>query len=149
MGLQTFPNIFLPRPGRFGLVPTLLTSGRINTGTLAAGTQTHNIGTSPGRAQVLRAVVSAETFPTAATNCTVRLVKRDVSAASNVNLSDAIDINAKTAETGISIPLLSTLSDADARLDAGDTLKLSLVTTGAVSVQPDDLVVVVELSPLR
>jgi hypothetical protein len=144
-----FPNIFLPRPGRFGVVPTLLTSGRINTGTLAAGTQTHSIGTAPARSLVLRATVSAETFPTAATSCTIRLVKRDVSAAANVNLSDAIDINTKTAEQAIAIPLLATLTDADARLDAGDTLKLSLVTTGAVSVQPEDLVVVVELTPLR
>jgi hypothetical protein len=44
--------------------------------------------------------------------------------------------------------LLTTLTDAQRLLDTGDTVKISLVTTGAVSVQPDDLVVTVELQYL-
>lgn len=140
-------NFFQPRPGRFGIQPVIIQQ-RINTGTLAAGTQTHSLGGLPSKAVVSRVQVSAETFPTAATNCTVTLVKRDSSAAGNVTLSNAIDVNAKTAETVQAGTLVSSLTDAQRLLDTGDTLKISLVTTGAVSVQPDDLVVTVELQYL-
>jgi hypothetical protein len=140
-------NFFSPRPGRFGIQPVIIQQ-RINTGTLAAGTQTHNLGGLPHKAIISAVQVSADTYPTAATNCTVTLVKRDASAAGNVTLSSAIDINAKTAETVQAGSLLTTLTDAQRLLDTGDTVKISLVTTGAVSVQPDDLVVTVELQYL-
>jgi hypothetical protein len=137
-------NYFMPKPGRFGTQPVVI-SQRINTGTLAAGTQTHTLGGLPRKAIVSGVVVSCETYPTAATNCTVTLVKRDVSAAGNVTLSNAIDINAKTAETLQTGTLLTTLTDQQKLLDTGDLIKISLVTTGSVTVQPDDLVVTVEL----
>lgn len=137
-------NFFQPRPGRFGTNPVVISS-RANTGTLAAGTQTHNIGGLPSKAIISRVMVSAETYPTAATNCTITLSKRDASAASTVTVSNAIDINGKTADTVQTGTVLTTLTDAQRLLDAGDTLKYSIVTTGAVSVQPDDLVVTVEL----
>ncbi len=142
-------NFFAPRPGRFGIQPIVLQQ-RLNTGTLAAGTQVHLIGAlgTNRKAVISNVSVAAEVFPTAATNCTVTLVKRDVSAAGNVTLSSAIDINAKTAETVQQGTLLTTLTDQQKTLDAGDTLKISLVTTGAVSVQPDDLIVTVELQLL-
>lgn len=142
-------NYFRPRPGRFGTQLVLLTSGRINTGTLAAGTQTHTIGGLPRKAIISGITVAAETYPTAATNCTVTLVKRDASAAGDVTLSSAVDINAQTAGTAINGALLTTLTDQQLLLDTSDTLKLSLVTTGSVTVQPDDLVVTVELLVLN
>ena len=140
-------NFFQPRPGRFGIQPVVI-SQRINTGTLAAGTQVHNLGGVPSKAIISRVQVSAETYPTAATSCVLTLVKRDASAAGNVTLSSGIDINGKTADTVQPGALLTTLTDAQKLLDTGDTIKISLVTTGAVSVQPDDLVVTVELQYL-
>lgn len=137
-------NFFRPKPGRFGVLPVVLTQ-RINTGTLAAGTQTHTLGGLPRKAVVSGVVVSCETYPTAATNCTVTLQKRDVSAASTITLSNAIDINAKTADTLQTGALVSSLTDQQLLLDTGDLIKISLVTTGSVTVQPDDLVVTVEL----
>ena len=140
-------NFFQPRPGRFGTLPVII-SQRINTGTLAAGTAVHNLGGLPSKAIINKVQVSAETYPTAATNCTITLVKRDSSAAGNVTLSSAIDVNAKTAETVQAGSLLTTLTDAQKLLDTGDTIKISMVTTGSVTVQPDDLVVTVELQYL-
>lgn len=140
-------NFFQPRPGRFGTQPVII-SRRLNTGTLAAGTATFHIGGIPSKAVISRVQVSALTYPTAATSCVATLVKRDVSATANVTLTSNIDVNTKTAETVQSGTMLTTLTDAQRLLDTGDTLKVSLVTTGAVSVQPVDLTVTVELQYL-
>lgn len=142
-------NYFRPRPGRFGTQLVLLTSGRVNTGTLAAGTQTHTIGGLPRKAIISGITVSAETWPTAATSCTVTLVKRDASAAADVTLSSAVDVNDQTDGTAIIGALLTTLTDKERLLDTNDTLKVSLVTTGSVTVQPDDIVITVELMVLN
>lgn len=139
-------NFFKPRPGRFGIAPVLLTSGRINTGTLAAGTQAHDIGSYPSRTAIINAVsMSAGTWPTAATSCVMTIKKYDASASTVVTITSALDINDKTDSTAIAASLLSTLTPAQRLLDIGDTLQVEIVTVGAVSVQPDDLIVTVEL----
>ena len=133
----------MPKPGRFGTHPVVFNSGRINTGTLAAGTANHNIGAYGTKSFLSKATVCAEVFPTAATGCTLRLVK--MTGATALNLTDAIDINAKTADVPIQMPILATLSEQERTLNTGDSLRLAMVTTGAVSVQPDDVTVSVEL----
>lgn len=139
-------NYFKPRPGRFGVAPVLLSSGRINTGTLAAGTQEHDIGGYPGTPAIISAIaVSAGTWPTAATSCAVTIKKYDASAAAEVTLTSALDINDKTDFTGLQATLLNTLTDAQRTLDIGDTLQVEIVTVGSVTVQPDDVIVSVEL----
>lgn len=143
-------NMFMPRPGRFGLLPVPFTSSPINTGTLAAGTQTHNFGAFTRLAYINRAMVSADVFPTASTGCTIQLFKHDASApGSPVTLSAATSINAQAARIGIAIPITTTLTEAQRTLDVGDTIYAAIVTTGTVSVQPDDLTVVVELNVER
>jgi len=139
-------NFFAPKPGRFG-TQSVVISRKLDTGTLAAGTLTfHLAGLGTNRRAIVDNVnISAQTYPTAATSVVATLVKRDVSAAGNVSLSDGIAVSAKTAETVQQGTLVSSLTDAQKLLDYGDTLKLSLVTTGAVSVQPVDLTVTVEL----
>ena len=138
-------NIFAPKPGRLGVFPVPLTSGRINTGTLAAGTQTHTIGAMPAKCYINRATVSAGTYPTAASSCVARLIKYDSTANAAVTLTADLDINAKTAREGIALALTTTLTDAQRTLNPGDTLEFEIVTVGAVSVQPDDISCVVEL----
>jgi hypothetical protein len=142
------PTFFAPKPGRFGVLPAMLNSGRINTGTLAAGTQNHNIGTYPGRAYVSRFQVTAEVFPNATTN-TVTLVKYDASATADVVLSSALDINNKTANISQIGAILSTLTEAQRTLDPGDSIRIQLITTGTVTTQPDDLTINVELLVLE
>lgn len=136
-------NIFAPKPGRFGTLPVPLTSGRINTGTLAAGTQNHNIGAMAATCVVSRITIVAEVFPTAATSCTVQLFK--MTGGTALALTAAVDVNAKTANVPITVSVTGTLTESERTLRTGDSLRVALVTVGVVSVQPDDLVVVAEL----
>lgn len=141
-------TFFRPKPGRFGIQAVLLTSGRINTGTLAAGTQTHTIGTHPAKCFINRVSVSAGTYPTATTN-TVKLVRYDAAGTTARDITDALDVNTKTARTSLSAAIASAATDSVRTLLPGDTLEVVLVTTGTVTTQPDDLVVTVELLPLE
>lgn len=136
-------NFFAPKPGRLGTLPVPLTSGRLNTGTLAAGTQTHNIGGFPAKAYINRATLCAETFPTAGTSNVVTLFK--MTGATAVALTAGLDINTKTANVPLQFVFLTTTTDAERTLTQADSLRVSLVTVGAVSVQPEDVTVVVEL----
>lgn len=136
-------NFFAPRPGRLGVLPVPFNSGRINTGTLAAGTQNHNIGGIPAQCYINRATLCADTFPTAATSCVVTLFK--MTGATAVALTNGLDINTKTADTPLQFSFLTTLTDAQRTLTNADSLRVAIVTVGAVSVQPDDVTVSVEL----
>lgn len=136
-------NFFAPKPGRLGTLPVPLTSGRLNTGTLAAGTQTHSIGGFPAKAYINRATLCAEIFPTAGTSNVVTLYK--MTGATAVALTAGLDINTKTANVPLQFVFLTTTTDAERTLTQADSLRVSLVTVGAVSVQPEDVTVVVEL----
>ena len=135
---------FLPKPGRLGIAPTAFQSGALNLGTLAAGTQTHNMGAFPNKAYVDSIVVCAGTFPTASTSCTIQISTFD--GTNTVNLTAATDINAKTAGAPVALSLLSTLTEAQRTLSTIESLQVSVVTVGTVSVQPVDLTVTVQLS---
>ena len=136
-------NFFAPKPGRLGTLPVPLTSGRLNTGTLAAGTQTHNIGGFPAKAYVNRATLCAATFPTAATSCVVTLFK--MTGATAVALTAGLDINTKTADTPLQFVFLTTTTDTQRTLTQADSIRVSIVTVGSVTQQPDDVTVTVEL----
>jgi hypothetical protein len=136
-------NFFAPKPGRFGTIPVPLTSGRLNTGTLAAGTDNHNIGGFPAKAYVNRATLCAGTYPTAATSCVVTLF--EMTGATAVALTAGLDINTKTANEPLQFVFLTTTTDAERTLTTASSLRVAMVTVGAVSVQPDDITVTVEL----
>ena len=136
-------NFFAPKPGRLGTLPVPLNSGRLNTGTLAAGTDNHNIGGFPAKAYVNRATLCAGTYPTAATSCVVTLF--EMTGATAVALTDGLNINAQTAETPLQFVFLTTTTDAQRTLTTASSLRVAMVTVGAVSVQPDDVTVTVEL----
>lgn len=125
------------------MLPVPLSSGRINTGTLAAGTQTHNIGGFAPTCYINRATLCAEIFPTAATSCVVTLFK--MTGATALALTSGLDINTKTANVPLQFTVLSTLTDAERTLNQGDSLRVSIVTVGVVSTQPEDVTVNVEL----
>lgn len=136
-------NFFAPKPGRLGTMPVPLTSGRLNTGTLAAGTDNHNIGGFPAKAYVNRATLCAGTFPTAATSCVVTLF--EMTGATAVALTDGLNINTQTADTPLQFVFLTSTTDAQRTLTTASSLRVAMVTVGAVSVQPDDVTVTVEL----
>ena len=135
-------NFFKPKPGRFGVMPVSVVV-RPTFGTLAAGTVVHNIGSYPGTCYINKVCVSGGTFPTAATSIAATLNKKPSGTA--VPLTSGIDINAQTAGTAVQGVFLTTLTDAQRTLNPGETLELSVVTTGSVTVQPTDVFVTVEL----
>lgn len=137
-------NRFSPLPGRFGVAPVVLTSGRINTGTLAAGTQQHNMGTFPGNTTVAAsAAVCAEVYPTAATSCTIQLFK--MTGVTALALTNAVSINAGTANVPIALPIIPTLTVPEITVRPTDSIRVEIVTVGVVSVQPDDIVATIQL----
>ena len=142
-------NFFSPKPGRLGVLPVPFNSGRLNTGTLpTAGTQTHNIGAYPGKCYINKAVVSAETFPTVATSCRIELYKMTgaTAVALTATGASALSINGPiTGDTTLTIPILSTLTDAQRTLTSADSIRVSIVTGGAPTTNPEDLAVTVEL----
>lgn len=135
-------NFFRPKPGRFGVEVVTLTV-KPTFGTLAAGTVAHMLGGYAKKAIVSNVSIAATTFPTAATSIVATLQKKPSGTA--VALTSGIDINDKTAQTAVNAATLATVSDANKTLNPGETLLLSVVTTGVVSVQPVDVVVTVEL----
>jgi len=135
-------NNFAPKPGRFGTLPVAF-GNRLNTGTLAAGTATHNFGGFPASAIINRASCCAQTFPTAATSCVATISK--MTGATAVVLTDSLNINTQTANTPLQFVFLTTTTEAQRTLTTADSLRVTIVTTGVVSVQPDDVTVNVEL----
>jgi hypothetical protein len=139
-------NFFRPKPGRFGVAPVVLTV-KPEFGTLAAGTVVHNLGSIPSRAFISKISISAGTFPAAATSIEATFRKKPSGTA--VALTSAIDIDDATAGTAVAGSFLASLTEAQRTLNPGETLELSVVTTGAVGTQPVDLVVSVELLVLE
>lgn len=135
-------DFFKPKPGRFGVMPVALTT-RPTFGTLAAGTVAHYVGSFPRKCVVSGISIGATTFPTAATSIVATLQKKPSGSA--VNLTSGININAQTAGASVTGTILSTATDSQLTLNPGESLLLSVVTTGAVSVQPSDLMVTVEV----
>lgn len=135
-------NNFAPQPGRFGTLPIAI-GGWMNTGVLAAGTVTHNLGGFPANAIINRASFCAETFPTAATSCVATISK--VTGATVVVLTSSLNVNTQTANTPLQFVFLTTTTEAQRTLTTADSLRVTIVTTGVVSVQPDDVTVNVEL----
>lgn len=137
-------NYFMPKPGRLGVHPVLLTTDLTPTGgTLAASTENHNIGVSPMKAYVNRASVCAAVYPTASTSCIATLYK--MTGTTSVALTQGLAISGGTADTPLIFSFLTTITDANRTLGSGDSLRIALATIGTVSVQPDDLSVAVEL----
>lgn len=139
-------NFFNPLAGRFGVLPTVFGS-RLNTGTLAAGTVTHNLGGFPASCVINRASACALVYPVAATSCVATISK--VTGSTVVVLTGALDIMTKTANVPLQFVFLNTTTKAQRTLTPADSLRVTVVTTGSVSTQPDDVTVNVELLVLN
>lgn len=139
-------NFFQPKAGRFGVMPVALTV-KPTFGTLAAGTVSHQVGSYPKRCYISGISISAKAFPDAATSIVATLQKKPSGSA--VALTSGIDIDAATADTAVVGDFLSTVAESARVLNPGESLLLSVVTTGVVSVQPTDLVVTIELLVLE
>jgi putative aminopeptidase FrvX len=65
--------------------------------------------------------------------------------ATAVALTSGLSINAEAAVIPLQFTFLTTTTDAERTLTQGDSVRVSIVTVGSVTVQPDDVTVAVEL----
>lgn len=137
-------NTFLPLPGRFGVLPNLVTGRCVTTVANSAAT-TYNFGGHPATCVVSRAMVSAGTIPASASALTGVLQKYDATANAAVTLSAAVNLLTLTAHEGTAVPLLTTLTEAQKTLLPGDTLRFVITAAGTVTTQPVDLMVNTEV----
>lgn len=137
-------NAFMPAPGRFGVIPNLVT-GRCVTTIANSTTTTYNFGGHPATCLATRAMVSAGTVPTSGSALTGVLQKYDAANNTAVALSAAVNLLTLTAHEGTAVPLLSTLTDAQKTLLPGDTLRFVITAAGTVTLQPVDLMVNTEV----
>ena len=138
-------NAFLPKPGRFGVLPNLL-AGRCDAAIGDSTTTTYNFGSHPALCYINRAVVSALTVP-ASTSGTITAVlqKYDASANAAVTLTSAVNLEALTAKECTALTFLTTLTEAQRTLDTGDTLQFAVTTNNTVTTAAVDLFVNIEL----
>ena len=142
-------NFFAPKPGRLGVLPTLLV-GNCDATIAGTGTTSYNFGGHPARCYINRAVVSALIVPVSASGTVLGVLQKyDASANAAVALTGNIDLETLTANEGTAVSLLSTLTDAERTLDGGDTLRLVVTTTAAVGTAEEDLTVNFELLVLE
>jgi hypothetical protein len=136
---------FAPKPGRYGVLPNVLV-GRCDATIGNSGATTYSFGGHPATCVINRAVVSAAVVP-ASTGGTILgvLQKYDASATAAVTLTGNVDLEALVAHQGTAVPLIATLTDAQRRMDAGDTLRFVVTTTDTVTTPATDLMVNVEL----
>lgn len=140
---------FLPKPGRFGILPNLLV-GRCDATIGNNTTTTYNFGGHPAKAYVSRAVVSAGTVPVSASGTILGVLQKyDASADTAVALTGNVDLEALTAHEGTAVTLLTTLTDAQRTMEAGDTLRFVVTTNNTVGTAQVDLTVNVELLVLE
>jgi hypothetical protein len=138
-------NAFMPRPGRFGVLPNLLV-GRCAAAIGDNTATTYNFGGHPAVCVINRAMVSAGTVP-ASTSGTILgvLQKYDAVANAAVALTANVDLEALTAHEGTAVSLLATLTDAQRTLRPGDTVRFVVTTNNTVTTAAVDLMVNVEL----
>lgn len=142
-------NFFAPKPGRLGVLPTLLV-GNCDATIAGTGTTSYNFGGHPARCYINRAVISALIVPVSASGTVLGVLQKyDASANAAVALTGNIDLEGLTANEGTAVSLLSTLTDAERTLDEGDTLRLVVTTTAAVGTAEEDLTVNFELLVLE
>ena len=142
---MTFP-FFGPLAQRSGVMPVAV-GGRLN-GTIGnSGTTLFSMGGYPALAYVSKFVVSQQVLATSGDALTFVVQKYDASANAAVVLTAAVDMltAGQVLREGGAIPLLSTLTQAQKTLDAGDTLEVLVTAAGTVTGQPTNFVVVGEL----
>jgi hypothetical protein len=140
-----FP-FFNPLASRSGVMPVAIT-GRLD-GTIAnTATTTFSFGGFPRLGFISRALVSSFVLPTSASAVTAVLQKYDAVSNSVVVLSSAVSLltPGAVAREGVTIELLSSLTQAQRTLKVGDTLELAVTAAGTVTGQATGLICSVEV----
>lgn len=145
---------FRPLPGRYGA--QVVTVSRLVPTLTANTTTTINVGAPVGdsrrteKCKLLGVAVSAITPPADADGTILAsVIKRDVSASSDVTLSSAtLDLETLTAETQADFSLVE--DDSQLTFDAGDILEVDVVNNSvAIDTQPGEAIIVAEFALLH
>lgn len=149
-------NFFKPKPGRFGVAPVLVNTGQIGganylggaTPLTANASTTFRLGGTAGRrVLVSRFGASVVTVPADADGTiTAILQKYNAVTDGTVTLTGTIDLIALVTREQTSIPLLASVTPAQATLGPNDTLEIVVSSdSAAIDTQPAGLVFTVEL----
>ena len=149
-------NFFKPKPGRFGVAPVLVNTGQIGgadylggaTPLTANASTTFPLGGTAGRrVLVSRFGASVVTVPADADGTiTAILQKYNAVTDGTVTLTGTIDLIALVTREQTSIPLLASVTPAQATLGPNDTLEIVVSSdSAAIDTQPAGLVFTVEL----
>lgn len=149
-------NFFKPKPGRFGVAPVLVNTGQIGganylggaTPLTANASTTFRLGGTAGRrVLVSRFGASVVTVPADADGTiTAILQKYNAVTDGTVTLTGTIDLIALVTREQTSIPLLASVTPAQATLGPNDTLEIVVSNdSAAIDTQPAGLVFTVEL----
>jgi hypothetical protein len=140
---------FSPRMGhRFGAAPAFLSAAA---GTVtASATTVHDIGGFHRKGYLFRANASCSTVPVSASGTVeATLVKYDASADAAVPLSAVLQLEGLTAHESAPFVLLTSLTEAQRRLDEGDVLYVSIVSDAAIGTAAVNLRFTVEAGILE
>ena len=149
-------NFFKPKPGRFGVAPVLVNTGQIGganylggaTPLTANASTTFRLGGTAGRrVLVSRFGASVVTVPADADGTiTAILQKYNAVTDGTVTLTGTIDLIALVTREQTSIPLLASVTPAQATLGPNDTLEIVVSNdSAAIDTQPAGLGFTVEL----
>jgi hypothetical protein len=135
-------NHFQPKPGRFGVMPEIVSGKQLDAGITASATVNIPIATARRRSTVARCSVHYETAPIGGAAITGKLRKKPVGAAA-VDLTAAFTLTGLTVQQVFDIPI--TASELAAIVNEGDYLFFAVTAAGTVTTQPVGLTVNVEL----
>ncbi len=127
---------FQPRPGRFGIAPTLDGLTLVGTTPLTASATTRYVIPGGFRKRFIErlSVQVGSAAPASGSALTVQFFKR--SAGGDVTLSATTTLLSRTALRSFEVALTSGLTDAQLTVQEGDVIEAQVVSGGAISTQP-------------
>lgn len=159
MSNQIGQNDFRPQPGRFGVMPQVLTTGPIGGTNFLGGanpltanaTNTFYAGAPPARSMFSRLAMSCVQVPADADGTILASAwKYDASADAAVQLTDTFNLESLVTREGSFLEPLSTATAAQLTFEEGDTLEIRVVSnSAAINTQPSQLVFNAEVVALQ
>jgi hypothetical protein len=152
-------NYFQPKPGNFGVMRAFVQTGEIGPANFLGGatpltanqTTIFRLGSIGRKAIIQRLTAVTVTVPADADGAiTATLVKYDNSADDVVTITTGLNLETLVTREATSVNPISTLTDAQLMLDAGDALEVHVVNnSAAINTQPAGLIFTADLLVLE
>lgn len=152
-------NFFAPKPGRYGTRPAFLTLSSLGGANFIGGatlltanaTTTFKVPSPYRRCRFVRASVVAGTIAIDADGTVLATVKKLTAPSTLVALTDALSWEAAglTADTVAQFVTISTVTDTQRTLSAGESFVVEVVSnSAAIDTQPANVNIVIEVEVL-